>query len=224
MIQEYIDRFQKNKTNLYYYFAETPQSEYGTYEQLLTKTIEMCINDPVSPEINTDAITQINDGDYQGTLLFVIPLSTYQPCEWEYLTTYVGYGSCSGCDTLLGISEYDTGLPNKTQIEAYLTLCLHMVEHMEWFRESPYAATKKLTDSQTESNDINLKPCPFCGTAPTTRIDYVRCGDGKLEMEFAVVCPECRTIKRVIKEVSGVQFEEYNIAMKEAEKLWNQRI
>ena len=46
MIQEYIDRFQKNKSNLYYYFAETPQSEYDTYQKLLIKTIEMCINEP----------------------------------------------------------------------------------------------------------------------------------------------------------------------------------
>lgn len=138
MIQKYIDKFQKNKSKLYDYFAATPQSEYDTYKKLLIKTIEICINDSMEPEIDAAAITQINDGDYQGTLLYIIPLSTYQPAEWEYLTTYVNYGSCSGCDTLLGISCYDSDLPNKTQVKDYLTLCLHMVERMEWFRESPW--------------------------------------------------------------------------------------
>ena len=48
----------------------------------------------------TNHITQIDDGDYQGTLLFTIPFDTYQPAEYEYLMTYIGYGSCSGCDAL----------------------------------------------------------------------------------------------------------------------------
>lgn len=138
MIQKYIDNFQKNKSYLYDYFAATPQSEYDTYQKLLIKTIELCINDPVNPEIDTAAVTEIDDGDYQGTLLYIIPRNIYQPEEYDYITTYVGYGSCSGCDTLLGISCYDSGFPNKSQVEAYLTLCLHMVERMEWFRESPW--------------------------------------------------------------------------------------
>lgn len=137
MIQKYIDEFQKNKDKLSAYLMATPQDEYDSYKKLLIKTIELCLNNSELYYKNFDInkITVIDDGDYQGTLLFLIPFDTYQPAEYEYITTYVDYGSCSGCDTLLEISRYDSDFPNKTQVKAYLTLCLHMVERMEWFRE-----------------------------------------------------------------------------------------
>ena len=141
MIQMYIDKFQKNKSRLSKYLKATPQSEYDTYKALLIKTIELCLqdDDDLSWEsLDTKRITEIDDGDYQGTLLYLIPCSTYQPSEYEYVTTYVGYGSCSGCDTLLGISNYGWDLPTDNQVNLYLTLCLHMVEHMEWFRKYPW--------------------------------------------------------------------------------------
>ena len=141
MIQMYIDKFQKNKNRLSKYLKATPQSEYDTYKALLIKTIELCLqdDDDLSWEsLDTKRITEIDDGDYQGTLLYLIPCSTYQPSEYEYVTTYVGYGSCSGCDTLLGISNYGWDLPTDNQVNLYLTLCLHMVEHMEWFRKYPW--------------------------------------------------------------------------------------
>lgn len=41
------------------------------------------------------------------------------------------YGSCSGCDTLLSISQYDWGLPTDEKVEEYMTLCLHLVQRMK---------------------------------------------------------------------------------------------
>ena len=75
-------------------------------------------------------ITQIDDGDYQGTLLFVIPRKTYQPCSDDYLMTYVWYGSCSGCDTLQGITGYASGAANEQQVKDYMTLCKDIVCNM----------------------------------------------------------------------------------------------
>lgn len=140
MIQKYIDKFQKNKDKLSAYLMATPQGEYDSYKKLLIKTIELCLNDSelYYNNFDIDKITVIDDGDYQGSLLFLIPLDTYQPAEYDYITTYVGYGSCSGCDTLLSISGYDTDYPSNEQLKAYLLLCLHMIEHMEWFREAEW--------------------------------------------------------------------------------------
>lgn len=138
MIQKYVDKFQENKDRLSKYLKATPQSEYDTYKALLIKTIELCLqeDDDLSWEsLDTKRITEVDDGDYQGTLLYLIPHNTYQPAEYDYVTTYVDYGSCSGCDTLLGISNYSWDLPTDNQVNLYLTLCLHMVEHMEWFRK-----------------------------------------------------------------------------------------
>ena len=56
--------------------------------------------------LNLNNITIIDNGDYQGTLLYIIPFNTYQPAEYDYLMTYVGYGSCSGCDALLNARDY----------------------------------------------------------------------------------------------------------------------
>lgn len=66
--------------------------------------------------------------DYQGTLLYMIPFDTYQPNESEYLMTYVGYGSCSGCDTL----QYIQMCVNKDDlcINDFMTLCRDICSHI----------------------------------------------------------------------------------------------
>jgi hypothetical protein len=75
----------------------------------------------------------INDGDYQGTALYIFPEDTYQPNKYWYVC--VDYGSCSGCDTLEHIKDdYSscwgdrTKAPNKKQTDAYMSLALHIVQ------------------------------------------------------------------------------------------------
>lgn len=72
-------------------------------------------------------------------------------------------------------------------------------------------------------NEI-LKPCPFCGETPTTRINLSRCGAGELELKYSVVCPKCKTVKDVTVESEGRTFEDYIISMNTAINLWNKRI
>lgn len=76
------------------------------------------------PDVNTAAITEIDNGDYQGTLLYLIPFKAYQPDETMYLMTYVGYGSCCGCDTLLNIQDC---LDGEEQITDYMALCKDII-------------------------------------------------------------------------------------------------
>lgn len=78
-------------------------------------------------------MTVIDDGDYQGTQIFVIPLDTYQPNVTDYIVTNTYYGSCSGCDTLKSINSYDYDeLPNEEQIEDYMQLALHLLQKCKW--------------------------------------------------------------------------------------------
>lgn len=73
--------------------------------------------------LDIDNIVQIDHGNYQGTLLFVIPVKCYQPSEYEYLMTYIGYGSCSVCDALQSIQDYcDDGLTDE-QVSEFMSLC-----------------------------------------------------------------------------------------------------
>lgn len=79
---------------------------------------------------NSEKITIVDNGDYQGTQLFMIPLNTYQPCEYEYLMTYVGYGSCSGCDTLQAIQSWNDDLLTEKQVKDFMTLCKDLLTNM----------------------------------------------------------------------------------------------
>ncbi len=74
------------------------------YKELVKLVFDIIVNSDEEEfsdnRLLTNRITQIDDGHYQGTLLFTIPFDTYQPEEYEYLMTYIGYGSCSGCDAM----------------------------------------------------------------------------------------------------------------------------
>ena len=98
-------------------------AKYPHYQQLLEVALETVhevramsygLPDP-------NRITQINHGDYQGTLVYVIAGGGYQP--HDHFATHVFYGSCSGCDTLESINMNSDPAEKG---EGYYTLALHM--------------------------------------------------------------------------------------------------
>jgi len=132
MITELVKQWEENKHKLEEYFKTTKQDEYDSYEAIVKKIFELCI-----PEATTyngwalDKMTVIDDGDYQGTQIFIVPTDTYQPSVEDYVMTDTYYGSCSGCDTLQAISEYDYDLPTNEQVKEYMTLALHLVQKLK---------------------------------------------------------------------------------------------
>lgn len=86
---------------------------------------------------DVERLTKIDDGDYQGTLLFLCPIAVYQPGEDDYWYVPVSYGSCSGCDTLQAICAYEDNLPTEEQVRDYMTLALHIVQKIK--KLIPYA-------------------------------------------------------------------------------------
>ena len=137
MKKEIIEKWEANKHLLEKYFKETEQEEYLSYETIFKKVIELCLNtsDNSWETYNLNAVTVIDDGDYQGTQIFIIPKNTYQPSFEDYLITNTYYGSCSGCDTLQGISSYDYGLPSEEQVKDYMMLSLHLVQKMKYLND-----------------------------------------------------------------------------------------
>ena len=77
-------------------------------------------------------IVEIDNGDYQGTLLYLVPFDTYQPNEHEYLMTYIGYGSCSCCDTLQGLELCGDYTENEYEntIKGHMTLARDILSHI----------------------------------------------------------------------------------------------
>lgn len=134
MIQELILQWEENKHKLEEYFRTTKQGEYHTYEQIVRKIFELCLTkaDDRGNGFDISKMTVIDDGDYQGTKIFIIPKDTYQPIASEYVVTNTYYGSCSGCDTLQSISDYDYDLPTEGQVKEYMTLALHLVQKLKW--------------------------------------------------------------------------------------------
>ena len=124
-----VNQWEENKHLLESHFKSTPQSEYSSYKSIVELVFTLCTpryNDYDTVDI--DKMTVIDDGHYQGTEIFIIPSTTYQPGVNEYIVTHTHYGSCSGCDTLQGISGYSDELPSESQVKDYMTLALHIVQ------------------------------------------------------------------------------------------------
>lgn len=119
MIQELVQAWEENKTLI----RATLAKKHPSYEDIVRAVAQHM------PNMKADNIHRIDDGDYQGTLLFIIPEDSYQPSQ--YWSTKVYYGSCSGCDTLASIREsgsYDDDKPSERQLDGYMSLALHLVQ------------------------------------------------------------------------------------------------
>ena len=132
MNKDIVSAWDKKQKDVREWIATIKNDEFS-YKSLLENTVKILFgeNDDCSGMPDFERITKIDNGDYQGTLVFVIGGKGYQPGVEDHWYTSVYYGSCSGCDTLQSISEYSNDLPNDDQIQQYWTLCLHMIQKMK---------------------------------------------------------------------------------------------
>lgn len=129
MIQAFVDRFMESKPALREKFSAKHPSSYRNVVEAVIEVLHG-VEDPgdwFSPD--PKRIHEIDDGDYQGTLLYLIAADSYQPSVYWYVL--VGYGSCSGCDTLESIRCYTDEPPTEDQIDQYMTLALHIVQRLK---------------------------------------------------------------------------------------------
>lgn len=125
MIKYAVKQWNKNKELLENALREMQSSKklLIDYEELLKLVIQKILN-ANSDYTWSDNITVIDDGDCQGALLFAIHLDTYQPSPEDYLLTFIYYGSCGGCDALMG--AYDN-TNKESQIQDYMAICKDLV-------------------------------------------------------------------------------------------------
>ena len=125
------DKWDKNSKRLEEILKDDIKLNCCDYKYIVEITYKTIFNDDEdtysSDTLDIDKITEIDNGDYQGTLIYLIPFKTYQPSESEYLMTYVGYGSCSGCDTLQAIQGWSEEKPTETQLKDYMMLCKDII-------------------------------------------------------------------------------------------------
>jgi hypothetical protein len=99
------------------------------YEQVVSAVVQMLHDsaaDTWDEVPDPSRIHAIDDGDYQGVLVYVIAETGYQPRVYWYVK--IDYGSCSGCDTLQSITQYSGDPPNDAQVSEYMQLALHVVQ------------------------------------------------------------------------------------------------
>jgi hypothetical protein len=127
MLKIIVSQWDKNKDELRSVLSKRTDLNSVDYIDLVKLSFEVIYNNGLefsgARRLDLDRIHEIDDGDYQGTLLFLIPFKSYQPCENEYLMTYVGYGSCCVCDTLQAIQDWGDKKLTDRQIDDFMQLC-----------------------------------------------------------------------------------------------------
>lgn len=127
MIEQAVKNWEERKEQIRQSLAEKHPENYKE----LVKTVISVISDDSYDgfDADPDRIHEIDDGHYQGTLVYVIAEKGYQPSDYYYVKVY--YGSCSGCDTLQAICSYDDDPPKPEQIDQYMQLALNIVQGLK---------------------------------------------------------------------------------------------
>jgi hypothetical protein len=134
MIEEFTKRwFERNHMVREAFEANMPTA----YRDIVTAVVTMLHDEDEDGSIDPECIHEIDDGDYQGTLVYVIGASGYQPHDYWYVK--VSYGSCSVCDTLQDILSGDYGHESEEEAQAWkkaavdqlMTLALHIVQGLK---------------------------------------------------------------------------------------------
>lgn len=127
MIDEFVKKWEAGKAEIESVFKNSHPREYKD----IVKAVVTVLGSGSDYDVpNPERIHVIDDGTYQGTLLFVIPAKGYQPDK--YWAVKVAYGSCSECDTLEFIQSYDDDDPPRPeQVKDYMTLAMHIVQGLK---------------------------------------------------------------------------------------------
>lgn len=142
MLRYCLKKWDKNKDALRAALVSDEKLGACNYKHLVELTTRIILNDGIDnrsyhPQFcwNDEKIIEIDHGDYQGTLLYVIPMDTYQPDAADYLMTSVYYGSCSGCDTLQSLQCHEPA----DVIDQYMMLCKDIITNMVHPFDHPWA-------------------------------------------------------------------------------------
>ncbi|KKL82598.1 hypothetical protein LCGC14_1983120, partial [marine sediment metagenome] len=109
------------------YIAWLATQDCPSYKSLLRKALEVIQGSEglgYGSTPDPERIHEINDGDYQGTIVFVIGAKGYQPDT--YWSTTVYYGSCSGCDAIEAAWDYG----RTDSMEGMYAIALNMMQGM----------------------------------------------------------------------------------------------
>jgi hypothetical protein len=126
MIEAFVTKWEDRKDVLRQQFAA---AHPDSYQAIVKEVAKLMASDNEYDSPDPENIKELDFGHYQGSLVYVIPAGGYQPSDFWYVI--VGYGSCSGCDTLEAIRGYSDDAPTPEQVGEYMTLALHIVQGLK---------------------------------------------------------------------------------------------
>lgn len=130
MIDKIIKVWDNRKNELEEQFKEKHPDHYSDIVKKIFTLLKSDKSFDYDDRPNSAIIHEINDGSYEGTILFLCPSGEYTPYKYYYCL--VNYGSCSGCDTYEYIRNIDYGdIPTEEQVKQYMTLALHIVQSIK---------------------------------------------------------------------------------------------
>lgn len=98
-----------------------------SYSDIVKNLAKLILRDNFSDE----RFMEIDWGDYQGTKIYIFASGVYQPDEDDTYIVSNYYGSCSGCDQLLGITGYLTrAITDENVINDLLSLVRDIFERI----------------------------------------------------------------------------------------------
>ena len=116
MLKYCVNQWEKNKNTLRAVFEKV--DIYSDYEEFARIIIENIFLEWENYDV---AITK--QGDYTGDVIFFISADT-EGSKNDIFLSYLHYGSCSVCDTLMRAAE------SEERVEDFMRIALHFIQNM----------------------------------------------------------------------------------------------
>ena len=128
MLKYCVDQWGKNKENLYQAFNDCDiYSDYEEFARIIIRSI--------FPEWDNYDVIIIKQGDYTGDVIFFISADA-EGSKNDIFLSYLRYGSCSVCDTLMRAAE------NEERVEGQMRIALHFIQNMKHPFSNSYNPSK----------------------------------------------------------------------------------
>ena len=116
MLKYCVNQWEKNKNILRTVFEKV--DIYSDYEEFARIIIEN-----IFPEWENYEVAITKQGDYTGDVIFFISADT-EGTKNDIFLSYLRYGSCSVCDTLMRAAE------SEERVEDFMRVALHFIQNM----------------------------------------------------------------------------------------------
>ena len=128
MLKYCVDQWEKNKENLHQAFNDC--DIYRDYEEFARIIIRS-----VFPEWTDYDVIIMKQGDYTGDVIFFISADT-EGSKNDIFLSYLRYGSCSVCDTLMRAAE------SEERVEDQMRIALHFIQDIKHPFSNSYNPSK----------------------------------------------------------------------------------